>query len=163
MSTYGRQVLTKTGREVQVLADLQDAQFKVGGVTIDWSTVAAAGSDTTLTDQTPIKTGEKYLRFGQILTKITASGKFGPYDPAAADGRQTLARGNCYVLNRTVKETGYISGIDISSASDHPQVFDGGTVWKDRVLMTTGAASLAAGPTVTNFETAFPRVAYALS
>lgn len=265
MSTYGRQVLGKTGRDVAVLADLQDAQFKVGGITLDWSLFAAAGSDTTLPDQTPIKTGEKYGRFGQILCEVTqvevqtvdlsgaddpnggtwdmtilgvtipdiawnvtaaalqdliraadadgankvtvsktgfvytitfpesvdnvaaitvdssalttaastvtvtittttqgtsTSGKYGPYDPAATDGRQTLSRGKCFILNRTVKELGYGANINIVQ-TDHPQVFDGGTVWKDRVVMTTGTHSLAAGPTVTEFESAFPRVAYA--
>lgn len=266
MSTYGRQVLTKTGRDVRVLADLQDAQFKVGGITVDWSLVAAAGGDAVLPDQTPIKSGEKYLRYGQIMAKVTqsevqtvdlsgdddptggtwdltifgekieglawnisaadlqaairaldnqyakrvtvskasfvytltfptdagnvaavvgdstdltggggdtfainvatttaglgAGGKYGPYDPNATDGRQTLSRGNCFVLNHTVKENGEINGLN-TGVTDHPQVFDGGTVWKDRVLMTTGAHTLAAGPTVTEFETAFPRVAYA--
>lgn len=266
MSTFGRQVLTKTGRDVRVLADYQDAQMKVGGITIDWSAVAAAGADVVLPDQTPIKTGEKYLRYGQIMTKITTSevqtvdlsgdddptggtfsltvlgqllsglawniaavdlqaairaidspyasrvtvtksgfvytvnfpadagnvaaivgdttgltggvgdtfaitvttttagiaggGKFGPYDSSASDGRQTLSRGNCYVLNHTVKELGSIPGLN-NAPTDHPQVFDGGTVWKDRVLMTTGAHSLAAGPTVTEFESAFPRIGYA--
>lgn len=263
--SYGREVLTKTGRDVAVLADLQDAQFKVGGITVDWSLITAAASDTTLTDQTPIKTGEKYLRFGQILCEVTqveiqtvdlsgaddpnggtwdltilgetiediawnvsaaalqaliraldadganqvtvsksgfvytitfpesvdnvsavtvvssslttggstvtvtiatstqgtsTSGKYGPYDPSATDGRQTLSRGKCFILNRTVKEEGYGEAIN-TSETDHPQVFDGGTVWKDRILMTTGTNSLAAGPTVTNFEAAFPRVAYA--
>lgn len=268
MSTYGRQLLTTTGRDVMVLADLQDAQFKVGGITVDWSTIAAAGADTALTDQTPIKAGEKYLRFGQVMCKITQSevqtvdlsgaddpnggtwdltilgetvediawnvsaatlqaairaaladveyadqitvsksgfvytinfpaelqnvaavtvdssslttgastvtvtiatttqgvsgaGKYGPYDPSATDGRQTLVRGNCFVLNRTVKENGYIPNLAVGGATDHPQVFDGGTAWKARILMTTGTHSLAAGPTVTEFETAFPRVAYA--
>lgn len=262
MSTYGRQVLTKTGRDVRVLADLQDAQFKVGGITIDWALVAAAGSDTTLPDQTPIKAGEKYFRYGQVLAKITqtevqtvdlsggadpsagtwdmtifgetlndlawnisaadlqaairaidnqyakrvtvskagfiytitfptdagnvaaitadgtgltggqtitittttaglaAGGKYGPYDDTATDGRQTLTRGNCWVLNHTVKENGEINGFN-TGVTDHPQVFDGGTAWKERIIMTTGAHSLAAGPTVTEFETAFPRIAYA--
>lgn len=265
MSTYGRQVLNKTGRDVMVLADLQDAQFKVGGITLDWSLFAAAGSDSTLVDQTPIKTGEKFARFGQIVCKITQAevqtvdlsgnadptggtwtltilgeessslaynasavavqaairalgfvgasevtvsktgfvytitfpasvenvaavsvysdpltsggtiavtvgtstqgvtnqGKYGPYDPAATDGRQTLSRGNCFVNNRTVKENGYVSDLQSGGASNHPQVFDGGTVWKPRVLMTAGTASLADGPTVATFEAAFPRIAYA--
>lgn len=261
---YGRQVLTQTGRDVAVLADLQDAQFKVGGITVDWSVVAAAVAASTLPDQTPIAIGDKFLRFGQIMTKITQSevqtvdlsgaddptggtwdmtilgetltgiaynvsaadlqtliqginhpyagrvtvskagfvytitfptdagnvavittvstsltgagvetitvltttsgaaggGKYGPYDPTATDGRQTLSRGNCFILNRTVKEKGFISSLQ-TQETDHPQVFDGGTVWKPRILMTTGAHSLAAGPTVTEFETAFPRIAYA--
>jgi hypothetical protein len=161
MSSYGRQNLTKTGRDVMVLADLQDAQFKVGGITLDWDTFTAAPAPATLTDQTPIKTGEKYARYGQIVCKITASGKYGPYDPAAADGRQLLKRGDCWIVNRTVKENGQISELQSGGASDHPQVFDGGTAWKPRLLITSGAHSLAAGPTVTEFEAAFPRIAYA--
>lgn len=160
MSTYGREVLTKTGREVMVLADLQDAQFKVGGITLDWTTITAAVGVSTLPDQTPVAVGEKVLRFGQVVCEITASGKYGPYDPAAGDGRQTLARGKCFIVNRTVKENGFGASIN-NAATDHPQVFDGGTAWKPRLLMTTGAASLANGPTVANFETAFPRIAYA--
>jgi hypothetical protein len=31
-----------------------------------------------------------YLRSGTPLGKVTASGKYGPYDDAAVDGRQTL-------------------------------------------------------------------------
>jgi hypothetical protein len=46
--------------------------YKVGGVTIDWSSVTAvSGSDVTLPDGSVIKIGQKYLRYGQILTKIT--------------------------------------------------------------------------------------------
>lgn len=264
--TYGRQVLQTTGRDVMVLADLQDAQFKMGGLTIDWSLFAAAGSDTTLRDQTPIKTGDKYARYGQIMCEVTQSevqtvdlsgdddptggtfdltifgetlagiawnvtaaalqdlirgldndyarrvtvskssfvytitfpsgagnvaaitadagdltggggdtfaitittttsgaatgGKYGPYDSAATDGRQTLTRGKCFILNRTVKQYGFGQVVN-TQETDHAQVFDGGTAWKDRILMTTGTHSLAAGPTVTEFEAAFPRVGYA--
>jgi hypothetical protein len=161
MSTYGRQLLTKTGRDVMVLADLQDAQFKVGGITRDWDTYTAAPAPTTLIDQTPIKTGEKFSRFGQIECEITATGKYGPYDPAANDGRQNLVRGKCFINNRTVKENGHIAELQSGPATDHSQVFDGGTVWKPRLLITSGAHSLAAGPTVTEFEAAFPRIAYA--
>ena len=32
-----------------------------------------------------------YVPSGCVLGKITASGKFGPFDPAATDGRQTAA------------------------------------------------------------------------
>ena len=160
MSTYGRQVLNKTGRDVMVLADLQDAQFKVGGITLDWSTFTAAGADATIAGQQPVKAGEKYARFGQIFCEITASGKYGPYDSAASDGRQTLTRGKCFVNNRTVFENGYGANIN-TSATDHPQVFDGGTAWKARLIITTGTHSLAAGPTVAEFEAAFPRIGYA--
>ena len=161
MGTYGRQVLTKTGRDVMVLADLQDAQFKVGGITRDWATYTAATAAATLPDQTPIALGEKYSRFGQVECEITATGKYGPYDPAANDGRQNLVRGKCFVNNRTMKENGLGGAALNTTATDHSQVFDGGTAWKARLLMTTGAASLATGPTVADFETAFPRVGYA--
>ena len=161
MSTYGRNVSSLVaGFPLQVLADFEDVDWKSGGITVDWSTVAAvSGTDVTLNNGDVIPVGAKYLRYGAVLTKITASGKYGPYDPAAADGRQTLARGAAWVLNETVREHG-AQGFDIS-ASDHPAVFDGGRVYKARVLMTTGTHSLAAGPTVTEFETVFPDIDYA--
>lgn len=262
---FGKKVLTKTGRDVAVLADRKDTQEKVGGITIDWSLVTAQSGATILIDQTPVADGEKALRFGQIMCEVTqveiqtvdlsgaddpnggtfsltilgetitgipwnvsaaalqtliraidadgadkvtvskagfiytitfpesvdnvaaitvnstglttaattvtvtigtstqgasTSGYYGPYDPTATDGRQTLSRGRCFILNRTVKENGYVAGLG-TQETDHPQVFDGGTVWKDRILMTTGTHSLAAGPTVSEFESAFPRIAYA--
>lgn len=260
MSTYGRRILATAGRAVMAAASML-AHWKTGGVTLDWSTVTAASAGVTLADDTPIKSGQKFLRFGQILCRITQHevetltvngsptggtfsltyvdeegeshetgaiafdasaaaleaaleavgasvtvtkasnvytvtfddarnvaalvltdnnltggasptvavatttqgntglGKYGPYDPAAADGRQSLVRGECFILNETVVETGVSGSID-PGVTDHPAVFDGGPTWKARVLMTTGAASLAAGPTVAAFETAFPRVEY---
>lgn len=266
MGTYGRKVLSKTGRDVAALASLVNVAFKVGGITLDWSLFAAAGADSTLVDQTPIKTGEKYARYGQIVCQVTKSeiqtvdlsgdddptggtwpltilghtiediawnvsaadlqalinaldhpyapyvtvsksgfvytitfppdaenvdavtssaadltggvgdtfavtiltttagvetgGEYGPYDPDATDGRQTLSRGKCFILNKTVKQYGHGENIN-NVATDHPQVFDGGTVWKKRIIMTTGTHTLAAGPTVTEFEAAFPRIDYA--
>lgn len=160
MSTYGRTILNKTGRDVMVLADLQDAQFKVGGITLDWSTFTAAPADAVLAGQQPVKAGDKVVRFGQVLCEITASGKYGPYDPEASDGRQTLTRGKCFVANRTTFENGY--GVTLNNGvTDHPQVFDGGTAWKPRLIITTGTQTLAAGPTIAEFEAAFPRIAYA--
>jgi hypothetical protein len=98
----GRNLLTtSTVQPVRVSAD-GSPLYKAGGVTIDWTTVVAvAGSDVTLPDGDVIRIGQKYLRYGQVITKITASGKFGPYDPGAGDGRQTLARGNAYILDET--------------------------------------------------------------
>lgn len=37
-------------------------------------------------------TTNKLIPNGTVLGRITASGKYGPYDPAASDGRQTAAR-----------------------------------------------------------------------
>jgi hypothetical protein len=82
------------------------------------------------------------------------NGWYGPYDPAATDGRQTLARGSCWIMNETVREQ------DLHSS--HPPVLDGGRVFRSRIIQAgTGAASLAAGPTLANLEAAFPRLSYA--
>jgi hypothetical protein len=159
-NTYGRQVLSPVqGMPIQVSAS-DKPEFKAIGLTVDWSTVAAvSGSDVTLNDGTVIKIGNKYLRYGQVLTRITATGKFGPYDPAAADGRQTLARGNVFIVNMTALESGLIPGL-ASGPSDHVPALEGGLVWKDRILATTGAASLAAGPTFATLEPVLPRLQY---
>lgn len=153
MSTMGRTVLTETtGRPVQLTAD-GSPEWKTAGVTVDWSTVAAvSGADVTYLDDTVVVIGKKGMRIGQVLTKITASGEFGPYDSAAVDGRQLMVRGEIYILNQSVLED--------ELGSDHPPVIEGGLVWRDRLLISTGAASLAAGPTVATFETAFPRIRY---
>lgn len=156
MPTFGRQTLGGTGYDISVSAT-GNGEEKVAGVTVDWSTVTAAPADATLTDKSQVKAGQKYLRFGQILALITATGLYGPYDPAAADGRQTLAR-TAFIVNRTTFQNVPLGlgGTD----SDHPPVIDGGRVWRARLIATTGAASLASGPAFTNFEAAFPRVAY---
>jgi hypothetical protein len=267
MPGYGRQVLGNTGYPLYVLAsDPSEADWKLIGITVDWSTVAAvSGSDATLPDGNIIKVGQKYLRYGQVLCRITnrpsqtvtetgsptggtftltgtrpdngftattvaiaqaataatvqtaleaiygvgnvtvtgsnggpwtvtfpnfdvavsalvlannsltggttpsvaiaivtsgaSYGEFGPYDPAASDGRQTLANGDSFVLNETVAQYPPI-GFGAPN-SDNPAVFDGGLVWKARLLMTTGTHSLAAGPTVAEFTAAFPRVQFA--
>jgi hypothetical protein len=263
MSTYGRRILATAGRAVMAAASML-AHWKVGGITLAWETIAAAGADTKLPDDTPVRAGQKFLRFGQILCRITRSevqtidlsagddptggtwditdilgaqvldipwdvsaaalqallraigvpyadkitvakagfvytvtfppeagnpgpvvvdggglasagaiavavatttaglaygGKYGPYDPAANDGRQNLRRGECFILNETTLETGVAGGLD-HGVTDHPAVFDGGPTWRARLLITDGAASLAAGPTVADFEAAFPRVEY---
>lgn len=161
MATYGRQALGTTGSQLQVAAsDLADMDWKVGGITVDWDTVAAvSGSAVTLNDGNVIPVGSRYLRYGQVLTRITASGKYGPYDPAAGDGRQTRTPGEAYILNETVTQN-QLLGLG-APATDHPAVFDGGVVWQARVLMHATTGSLANGPTVAQFQALFPRIAYA--
>jgi hypothetical protein len=89
-----------------------------------------------------------------VVTAGGTNGWYGPYDPAATDGRQTLARGSCYVMNETVRMQ------DLHS--NHPPVLDGGRVFRARILQSgTAAHSLAAGPTLAEFEAAFPRINYA--
>lgn len=264
MPSYGRQTFGSTGIPVMVLAELADADFKPGGITIDWATVTAVSADTTLADGTIIPSGQKGIEYGTILCDIgiaevqtvtvtgtptggtftlsgngnttpalaynasaatvqaavralggayaavnvtgaaggpytltyerglgdvaqltlgtngltggtspnisfatstagTGSGLFGPYDSAASDGRQTLARGHCFILNETVLQTGAagITGV----ASDNPAVFAGGLAWKARLKIGgVNPAYLGGGnqPTVSAFETAFPDVQYAI-
>jgi hypothetical protein len=263
-STYGRTRIGDTGYPIQVSAD-GNPIWRTGGITIDWSTVAAAAADTPLTDLVVIKTGQKGLRFGQVLVKkgglevqtvtitgtptggtftltfdgqttgalpynataaqvraalnlltsvgpagvtvtggplpgaavtvtfngsgdkpqMTASatgltggttpavaiatttvgtatgGMYGPYDPAAGDGRQTIGRNNTVILNESLLENGFLGFA--SSATNHPGVIEGGKVWRDRLLATTGTASLAAGPTFADLEAALPQLTYAQS
>lgn len=51
---------------------------------------------------------------GTLLGKITATGKYGPYDDAASDGRQTCA--GLLFNTTTVGKAG--SGTDLSTAAD---------------------------------------------
>lgn len=159
MPGYGRTTTNTSGRPVMVLANLDHATWKPGGVTIDWSTVTPASSDTTLDDGTIIPSGQKGIQFGTILTKITASGKFGPYASGASDGRQTLTRGECYILNETVLQYPAGVGMPGQGATDHPAVFDGGLVWKARLGIDPSGTTTK--PSTSSFQTAFPRIAYA--
>lgn len=52
-------------------------RYKVGGITIDWGNITAPGSDVTLPDGSIIKAGQKYVRYGQVMTKETLSGGTG--------------------------------------------------------------------------------------
>jgi hypothetical protein len=159
--SIGQVLGPKTGRDVRVIANGRYDRAKGGGVTLDVATIAAVtGSPATLADDTVVPVGSKYLRFGQILCKITASGLFGPYDSAAADGRQTLARGDCFFLDKTWLDVGSGVMVPQGQGSIHVAGFYGGDVWRERLLITTGTASLAAGPTVAAFEAAFPQVHY---
>jgi hypothetical protein len=265
MSSYGRSVVANIGTSVRVSAD-GHPEMKIGGITIDWTTVAGAAAPATLTDGVSILTGDLYLRYGQVLALITAGavdvmtigggasggtftitmacevngvtttvttaaitysagltaatvqaailaalaaaspalgtglttvagsnggpytityepalglvtttgstasltggtptnvvtvttsggniGKYGPYDPNATDGRQTLTMGSAFIINRTVKFNDLYS--------DHPEVLFGGVVWLARILQSgVASASLAAGPTLANLQTTFPRL-----
>lgn len=78
-------------------------------------------------------------------TAGTGNGKYGPIDTTATDGRQTMTRGEAYILNETVVKS------DIGS--DNPAVFEGGLTWQDRLLV-----GVLNGPTIANFLTAFPAI-----
>lgn len=126
MPSYGRETLNSVGRSIQVSAD-GSPEAKAGGVTVDWTTIAASGADATFLDEDFVATGEKFIRYGQILCKITASGLYGPYDSGASDGRQTITRGDCYIVNESMHMN--------SPHSDHPAVIDGGRIWRNRLIV----------------------------
>jgi hypothetical protein len=156
---YGRTFLTNNNiRPTRVSAD-GSPKVKVGGATIDWTTVAIPGANVNLPDGSVILAGQAYLRYGQVMTRITASGKFGPYDPAAADGRQTLVRGQCFILDATVTQykagTGLIGGVN-----DHiGMLIEAGEVYPDKILHSGVAAhTLALGPTFAELLAAFPAI-----
>lgn len=264
MPTFGRTLLGTTGFDIMLSADGKP-DYKAAGVTLDWSTVApVSGSPVTTPDNVIVAIGNSYLRYGQVIAKITNQsvqvvtvngtptggtftlsgvspengnpfttaplaynasaatvlaalqtslgvlnvvsvtgsaggpytvtfnagiqtlttngagltggtsptvtvavttpglnyGKFGPYDPAATDGRQTLTRGNCFLLNTSV----YLNmpfGIGVTDA-DNPSAIEGGLVWLDRCLQSGVAAhSLALGPTFAELLAAFPRLRFA--
>jgi hypothetical protein len=144
--------------------------YKPGGVTIDWTTVSGGSNDatvTTLADGSIINGTAKFLRYGSVITKITSTGTnktgyFGPYDPAALDGRQTLTRGEVFIVDETTLQ--YASGIAGNSVVNDQVggVFDAGTVWKDRILNSgTNTHTLALGPTLAEINSSFPAITYA--
>lgn len=92
---------------------------------------------------------------------LATNGEYGPYDDAATDGRQLLVRGDAFILDETWLEfPAGPSGVVPESNIIIGSVFEGGDVWKRRLIVTSGVHSLAAGPTFAEFETLFPRVSY---
>lgn len=162
---YGRNIAGSVGEDIHVVAGpLSDARWKSGGMSIDWTTVAALGSDnsvTTINDEYfYAKAGQKVLRYGQVMCEITATGLYGPFDPTASDGRQLLKKGHCYLLDSTIFE---FSPIGITTRpTAYAGGLIGGRIWLERVLQAGGGShSLAAGPTLTEFEAAFGAFSYA--
>lgn len=82
-----------------------------------------------------------------VTSGVTNAGKFGPADTTATDGRQTMTRGQIFLVNETVKES------DLHS--DHPPVLEGGKVWQARILIAGNSPSLA------TIAAAMPRLSYA--
>jgi hypothetical protein len=92
----------------------------------------------------------------------TLAGYFGPYDPSASDGRQTITRGDVYVLDETVLQ--YPGGSSlVSPANDqYGSAIEGGLVYIDRIIQSGAAAhTLALGPTRAELDAAFPNFRYA--
>lgn len=118
------------------------------------------GDITALTANSASLTGNTHTATITTSTAGSAAGTYGPYASNATDGRQTLARGLCYILNETVTELGPL-GLG-EAASNHPGVFDGGRVWRARLKIGGDNPTSIGGsqPSVSAFESAFPRIKY---
>lgn len=153
-----KNLTTSSGTPFQVTYD-GHIEWKAGSTEIDWSTVAAvSGSDLVLAgDQLTVPIGQKVLVAGQFMCEITATGLYGPYDPAASDGRQTPAAGKCGILNMTVLEKGVL-GITAGNTTSG-NLIEGGRVWYARLRQSVAAThTLAAGPTLAELLAALPRL-----
>lgn len=146
-NTYGYSEVQKVGGGIQVLANAKDVNWKVGGVTIYWGSVTAEAADREirpagetintnfLSSNSPaddyVYAGEKFIRYGTVLCRIdggTETGHFAPYGSTSIGGGALLkTRGNMYVCNLSIHDG------DVASAHARG-VFEGGTVWKYRLL-----------------------------
>lgn len=158
---FGLKTLTtSSGTPYQITYD-GHIEWKAGSTKIDWTTVAAvSGSPLVLAgDQLTVPVGQTVLVAGQVMLEITASGLYGPYDPAASDGRQTLLGGKCGILNMTVLQNGVL-GITAGN-SDDMNLIEGGRVWYDRIRQSVAAThTLALGPTLAELKAALPRLQF---
>jgi hypothetical protein len=134
-----------------------DLLFLHGGATIDWSTIAALGAPLTLADGTTYAVGDKVLLPGQVLLEETSGTNirmFGPYDPAATDGRQTVAPFiRAGIVRRPVHYRPDLANRFYDSMIG---LVIGGPVKKGLIRATAGTASLANGPTYANLAVLFP-------
>lgn len=114
---------------------------------------AGSGNVSALTTDATSLTGGAGTATVATATSGDATGTYGPYDPAATDGRQYVVRGSSVILNATVLEQGAMGLVAV--ASNHPDVIEGGLVWKARVKM--GGASQ---PAISDVEAALPMLRY---
>lgn len=155
---FGYKPLTgSSGQPVQLTYD-GHPEWLGGSITIDWTTVAAPGSPVVLAaDEITVPAGSKFLALGQFLCQITATGLYGPFDPAAGDGRQTPTTGKCGLLNRTIIQNGILGITAVNN--DNTNVVVGGRVWEARLIQSgVGTHSLAAGPTRAELLAVLPRL-----
>ncbi|MFG0247833.1 MAG: hypothetical protein ACF8OB_03015 [Phycisphaeraceae bacterium JB051] len=106
----------------------------VSAVTVDDSSLTSGGS---ITVSIATSTAGSY------------SGKYGPADTTASDGRQSLSRGATFILDETV--------IYSEPHSDHPAVFEGGRVWEER-LQVGKTRDGYTQPALSDLLTAMPRL-----
>lgn len=159
--------LTVSGLAFNVAAaDLQTAIRSLGGVYYNAVVTGSAGGPYSVTytsasgDVPALTTSNAALTGSSPTIAVTtptaglaAGGKWAPYDSGASNGLQTLSRGNCGILNRSVLELGYAGIVPV--ASDITSLIEGGLVWRERLKV--GGASQ---PSFANVEAALPMLRY---
>lgn len=147
MSTYGLETFDTIGAAITVSADGQ-LKAKAGGVTIAWGAIAASSADVTYKDTDIVYSGEKFIRYGTIVSRITAAtdpteiGKFMPYMTTPGGGRTlSTARGDVFIINESMHEN--------MPQSDFPAAFDQGMVYKKRLLVEDAGGTANEQQTVT--------------
>lgn len=242
-TAYAPSFPSVSGRPAGVIANPGPGiRYKVGGCTLDWSTVLAVLSDTTdaLTGDIT-KTGNQVIRFGTVLCRVNVTtfggvvGKYAPYSapmtadalsgalavggatatlttgPAAGiinpgdwlhlaagaggtaediqvksynvgtkvvtfntllaqihgdtavvtktdDGRQTLRRGECYIVDHTIIKGQQLEDLRAGG------VFDGGaTCYLERIARDYGSYGVPGNPTRAILEAGFPDLSWLIN
>lgn len=100
--------LKKVSQNVNYEADFLASEkftMKRAGVTLDASVVAADGN------------GDKIVKKGTLLCKITASGKYGPFSSGAVNGQQTVDDNSGYLLESVnLRDGDVITGLMLQGA-----------------------------------------------
>lgn len=119
---FGPQLVTTSlgiTEEAEFLAS-EHRMVKRSGITLDFATIPLSGSDRPLVK-------------GTALAKITASGKYGPYDAGALDGRQTPGEDDAGYLLESINAK---NGDVICGMLLHGSVLDARTTGDDATFKT---------------------------
>ncbi|MCG9895424.1 MAG: hypothetical protein MH204_08120 [Fimbriimonadaceae bacterium] len=125
----------------------------IGTISATGATVAvvqegSAVGELSLFDGTKVKAGDKVIPAGTVISKITSSGRYGPADTSASDGRQVvtaLAKGSSYLVTKHIIQS---EGHEIVGG-----LLEAGTVFRNRLAI--GGTNQ---PTEANFVAMFPAI-----
>lgn len=143
MSTFGQYSFGSFGSGISVSADGSPVA-KVAGVHLHWGGIAGLAAARTFKDADSVEAGEKFIRYGTIIARITAAtdttaiGKFVPLLGTGAAGQYTayngdaamavsVAEGDVFLVNRSKHENDVLS--------DHVEALDGGRMYKQRLFV----------------------------